>query len=147
MEWWQSIGLKGENLILREHEKDELSHYSVGTSDVEYRFPFTAPGFGELEGIAHRGDYDLKQHQEHSRVKLEYFDTTRGETLPNGGKKGEKYLPHCIEPAAGLDRGVLASSARPTRATRAGQAPSSSSCTRAWPRSRPRSSRSLTRMA
>jgi glycyl-tRNA synthetase len=108
MEWWQSIGLKGENLILREHDKDELSHYSQGTSDVEYRFPFTAPGFGELEGIAHRGDYDLKQHQEHSRTKLEYFDTTRGETLPNGGKKGEKYLPHCIEPAAGLDRGVLA---------------------------------------
>ncbi len=108
MEWWQSIGLKGENLILREHDKDELSHYSVGTSDVEYRFPFTAPGFGELEGIAHRGDYDLRQHQTHSKAKLEYFDTTRGETLPNGGKKGEKYLPHCIEPAAGLDRGALA---------------------------------------
>jgi glycyl-tRNA synthetase len=108
MEWWQSIGLKGENLILREHAKDELSHYSQGTSDVEYRFPFTAPGFGELEGIAHRGDYDLRQHQEHSKVKLDYFDTTRGETLPNGSKKGERYLPHCIEPAAGLDRGVLA---------------------------------------
>ncbi|MGQ0627731.1 MAG: glycine--tRNA ligase [Phycisphaerales bacterium] len=108
MEWWQSIGLAGENLILREHDKDELSHYSVGTSDVEYRFPFTAPGFGELEGIAHRGDFDLRQHQTHSRVKLDYFDTTRGETLPNGGKKGERYLPHCIEPAAGLDRGALA---------------------------------------
>jgi glycyl-tRNA synthetase len=108
MEWWQSIGLKGENLILREHAKDELSHYSVGTSDVEYRFPFTAPGFGELEGIAHRGSYDLTQHQTHSKVKLDYFDTTRGETLPNGGKKGERYMPHCIEPAAGLDRGALA---------------------------------------
>jgi glycyl-tRNA synthetase len=108
MEWWQSIGLAGENLILREHAKDELSHYSQGTSDVEYRFPFTAPGFGELEGIAHRGDYDLRQHQEHSKVKLDYFDTTRGETLPNGAKKGERYLPHCIEPAAGLDRGALA---------------------------------------
>ncbi len=108
MEWWQSIGLAGENLILREHAADELSHYSKGTSDVEYRFPFTAPGFGELEGIAHRGDYDLTQHQKHSGVKLEYFDTDRGEVLPNGGKKGERYLPHCIEPAAGLDRGVLA---------------------------------------
>jgi glycyl-tRNA synthetase len=108
MEWWQSIGLKGENLILREHDKDELSHYSQGTSDVEYRFPFTAPGFGELEGIAHRGDFDLTQHQKHSGVKLDYFDTTRGETLPNGAKKGERYIPHCIEPAAGLDRGVLA---------------------------------------
>ncbi len=108
MEWWQSIGLAGENLILREHDKDELSHYSRGTSDVEYKFPFTDPGFGELEGIAHRGDYDLTQHQTHSRNKLDYFDTTRGETLPNGGKKGERYMPHCIEPAAGLDRGALA---------------------------------------
>ncbi|CAG1002927.1 glycyl-tRNA synthetase [Phycisphaerales bacterium] len=108
MEWWKSIGLAGENLILREHEKDELSHYSQGTSDVEYRFPFTAPGFGELEGIAHRGDYDLKQHQEHSKTKLQYFDATRGELAPNGQPKGEWYLPHCIEPAAGLDRGVLA---------------------------------------
>ncbi|MBL9002425.1 MAG: glycine--tRNA ligase [Phycisphaerae bacterium] len=108
MEWWKSIGLAGDNLILREHDKDELSHYSCGTSDVEYRFPFTAPGFGELEGIAHRGDYDLTQHQKHSGVKLDYFDTTRGETLPNGSRKGERYLPHCIEPAAGLDRGVLA---------------------------------------
>jgi len=108
MEWWKSIGLAGENLILREHEKDELSHYSQGTSDVEYRFPFTAPGYGELEGIAHRGNYDLTQHQTHSGVKLEYNDTDRGELLPNGGRRGERYLPHCIEPAAGLDRGVLA---------------------------------------
>ncbi len=108
MEWWKSLGLAGENLILREHDKDELSHYSQGTSDVEYRFPFTAPGFGELEGIAHRGDYDLTQHQKHSKIKLDYFDTTRGEVLPNGGKKGERYMPHCIEPAAGLDRGALA---------------------------------------
>jgi len=108
MEWWQSIGLRGENLILREHDKDELSHYSCGTSDVEYRFPFTAPGFGELEGIAHRGDYDLTQHAKHSGAKLEYFDQSRGEKLPNGSTKGERYMPHCIEPAAGLDRGVLA---------------------------------------
>jgi glycyl-tRNA synthetase len=108
MAWWQKIGLAGDNLVLREHDKDELSHYSVGTSDVEYRFPFTAPGFGELEGIAHRGDYDLRQHQQHSGTKLDYFDTDRGELLPNGSKKGERYLPHCIEPAAGLDRGVLA---------------------------------------
>ncbi|MBI1189344.1 MAG: glycine--tRNA ligase [Tepidisphaera sp.] len=108
MNWWKSIGLAGDNLILREHDKDELSHYSQGTSDVEYRFPFTSPGFGELEGIAHRGDYDLTQHQKHSGTKLDYFDTTRGERLPNGSKKGERYIPHCIEPAAGLDRGVLA---------------------------------------
>ena len=108
MDWWKSIGLAGENLILREHEKDELSHYSQGTSDVEYRFPFTAPGFGELEGIAHRGNYDLTQHAKVSGAKLEYFDQERGELLPNGSRRGERYLPHCIEPAAGLDRGVLA---------------------------------------
>ncbi len=108
MEWWKSLGLAGDNLILREHEQDELSHYSQGTSDVEYRFPFTAPGFGELEGIAHRGDFDLRQHQQHSKAKLEYFDTERGEVLPNGSRRGERYLPHCIEPAAGLDRGALA---------------------------------------
>ncbi|MCA9279284.1 MAG: glycine--tRNA ligase [Phycisphaerales bacterium] len=108
MEWWQSIGLAGVNLTLREHDKDELSHYSVGTSDVEYKFPFTAPEFGELEGIAHRGNFDLTQHQKHSGAKLEYFDTERGELAPNGQPKGERYLPHCIEPAAGLDRGVLA---------------------------------------
>ncbi|MFM9994886.1 MAG: glycine--tRNA ligase [Phycisphaerales bacterium] len=108
MEWWTSLGLAGENLRLREHAKDELSHYSTGTSDVEYRFPFTYPDFGELEGIAHRGCFDLEQHQKHSGAKLEYFDQDRGELLPNGSKKGERYLPHVIEPAAGLDRGVLA---------------------------------------
>jgi len=108
MEWWKSLGLAGDNLILREHEKDELAHYSKATSDIEYRFPFTAPGFGELEGVAYRGNFDLTQHQEHSKVKMDYFDTDRGETLPNGAKKGERYIPHVIEPSAGLDRGVLA---------------------------------------
>ncbi|MFI4853448.1 MAG: glycine--tRNA ligase [Phycisphaerales bacterium JB065] len=111
MAWWESIGLAGANLRLREHDQDELAHYAkdgAGTADVEYKYPFTAPDYGELEGIAHRADFDLKQHQEHSKVKLEYFDTTRGELAPNGQPKGERYLPHCIEPAAGLDRGVLA---------------------------------------
>lgn len=108
MDWWKAIGLAGENLILREHDKDELSHYSQGTSDVEYRFPFTAPGYGELEGIAHRGNYDLTQHETVSKAKMKYFDAERGELLPNGSRKGEWYIPHCIEPAAGLDRGALA---------------------------------------
>ncbi len=108
MTWWQSIGLKGENLILREHEKDELAHYSQATSDIEYRFPFTAPGFGELEGIAYRGNFDLSQHQKHSGTKMEYRDTARGEILPNGSRRGVAYIPHVIEPSAGLDRGVLA---------------------------------------
>jgi glycyl-tRNA synthetase len=111
MQWWKDLGLAGDNLILREHDSDELAHYAkdgAGTSDVEYRFPFTAPGFGELEGIAHRSDFDLRQHQTHSKKKMEYHDTTRGEPLPNGQPKGEWYLPHVIEPSAGLDRGVLA---------------------------------------
>lgn len=113
MEWWKSLGLAGSNLILREHDRDELAHYAkegAGTSDVEYRFPFTAPGFGELEGIAHRTDFDLRQHALHSGLgdKLKYFDSTRGELAPNGQPKGEKYFPHVIEPSAGLDRGVLA---------------------------------------
>lgn len=108
MAWWRSVGLGGDNLRLREHERDELSHYSTATCDIEYRFPFTAPDFGELEGVAHRGCYDLTQHTEHSGVRLDYFDTERGETLPNGSRKGERYIPHVIEPAAGLDRGALA---------------------------------------
>jgi glycyl-tRNA synthetase len=99
--WWQSIGLTSDNLKLRPHEKDELAHYAKegeGTFDIEYRFPFTAPDFGELEGVAHRVDYDLRQHQEHARTKLAYFDP----------ETRESYLPHVIEPAAGLTRGVLA---------------------------------------
>jgi glycyl-tRNA synthetase len=114
MAWWESIGLAGENLILREHDADELSHYSTGTSDVEYKFPFTAPGYGELEGIAHRGCFDLTQHAEHSGAKLEYFDTElQAELQAQGLPKEEinarsRYMPHVIEPAAGLDRGVLA---------------------------------------
>jgi glycyl-tRNA synthetase len=99
--FWRELGLHSDNLQLRPHEKDELAHYAkegAGTFDIEYRFPFTAPGFGELEGVAHRVDYDLRQHQEHSRQKLGYFDP----------ETRESYLPHVIEPAAGLSRGVLA---------------------------------------
>lgn len=101
--WWQSIGLTGQNLTLREHEADELAHYAkegAGTSDVEYRFPFTDPGFGELEGIAHRTDFDLRQHAEHCGLgdRLKYFDQDRH----------ERYFPHVIEPSAGVDRGSLA---------------------------------------
>jgi len=109
--WWKSLGLHGDNLQLREHDRDELAHYAktgAGTSDIEYRFPFSAPGFGELEGVAHRSDFDLTQHQKHARVKLDYFDADRGELLPNGSHKGERFTPHVIEPSAGLDRGVLA---------------------------------------
>jgi glycyl-tRNA synthetase len=101
--WWQKIGLAGANLILREHDRDELAHYAkegAGTSDIEYRFPFTAPGFGELEGIAHRADFDLKAHATHCGKgdKMRYFDQ----------EQNDRYFPHVIEPSAGADRGTLA---------------------------------------
>jgi glycyl-tRNA synthetase len=99
--FWRAIGLTSDNIRMRDHDQDELSHYAkagLGTADIEYRFPFTAPDFGELEGIAHRCDFDLTQHQAHSKVKLEYLDPV----------SQEKFMPHVIEPAAGLTRGVLA---------------------------------------
>jgi len=97
MDWWLSMGVSKENLIFRDHDADELAHYSQACVDVEYKYPFTTPNFGELEGIAHRGCFDLTQHQEHAKCKLEYFDQERN----------ERYLPHVIEPASGLTRGVL----------------------------------------
>ena len=100
--FWKLAGLSEANMQMRDHDSDELSHYAkagLGTADIEYRFPFTAPGFGELEGIAHRCDFDLTQHQEHSGQKLEYVDPERDNA---------KYIPHVIEPASGLTRGVLA---------------------------------------
>lgn len=96
--FWKAIGLSGDNILMREHGADELVFYSKGTFDIEYKFPFTDPGFGELEGIAYRTDYDLTQHQEHSKVKLEYMDPVTN----------ERFIPHVVEPAAGLTRGVLA---------------------------------------
>ncbi|MCA9527959.1 MAG: glycine--tRNA ligase, partial [Myxococcales bacterium] len=103
MAWWESIGLKAENLRLRAHASDELAHYSDGCFDVEYRFPW---GWDELEGIASRTDYDLNAHSKGSGKKLQYFDADA--TDPETGKKGWRYLPHVIEPAAGATRGVLA---------------------------------------
>ena len=100
-EWWKSIGLTEGNLKMRSHDQDELAHYAkegAGTFDIEYRFPFTAPGYGELEGVAHRGNFDLTQHQTHSKTKLEYFEP----------ETKARFVPHVIEPAAGLSRGVLA---------------------------------------
>lgn len=112
MEWWQSLGLAGDNLRLYDTPKKDLAHYAQAGSDVEYRFPFTYPDFGELEGVAHRGDFDLLQHTKHSGTKLDFFDTERGAMVKQkDGREipaGERFVPHCIEPAAGLDRGVLA---------------------------------------
>ncbi len=95
MRWYTELGIREENLTLRPHDADELSHYSSATSDVEYRFPM---GYSELEGIANRGDFDLTQHAEFSGEKLEYFDQ----------QTGDRYVPHVIEPAAGVDRAMLA---------------------------------------
>ena len=98
LDWWASLGVNPSNLRRREHLPDELAHYSTACADVEYRYPFNADGdYGELEGIAHRGCFDLRQHQTHGKTKLEYFDPERN----------ERFLPHVIEPASGLTRGVL----------------------------------------
>ena len=93
--WYTDLGLRPDYLRVRPHDADELSHYSSGTSDVEYLFPI---GWSELEGIANRGDFDLKQHAKFSGEKLEYFDQ----------QTKERYVPHVIEPAAGADRATLA---------------------------------------
>jgi glycyl-tRNA synthetase len=94
-DWYLALGIRPDHLRLRPHESDELSHYSSQTSDIEYRFPI---GWSELEGIANRGDFDLRQHSEFSGQTLEYFDQ----------QTGERYVPHVIEPAAGADRATLA---------------------------------------
>jgi glycyl-tRNA synthetase len=95
LEWYVRLGITRERLRLRPHDPDELSHYSSATSDVEYLFPI---GWSELEGIANRGDFDLSQHATHSGERLEYHDS----------QTGERYVPHVIEPAAGVGRSVLA---------------------------------------
>ncbi|MGI9018618.1 MAG: glycine--tRNA ligase [Euzebya sp.] len=94
-DWYAQYGMNPDNLRIRPHATDELSHYSKGTVDVEYRFPM---GWGELEGIANRGVFDLTQHSEFSGKDLSYFDQAAD----------ERYIPAVIEPAAGVDRTVLA---------------------------------------
>ena len=93
-DWVLDYGLKEESIRLREHTQQELSHYSRATTDIEFRFPF---GWGELWGIAHRGDFDLLQHQSFSKKDLQYTDPTNG----------NKYIPHVVEPALGVDRLTL----------------------------------------
>ena len=92
--WLLSLGIKEQNLRMREHSKEELSFYSKGTTDIEYLFPF---GWGELWGIADRTDYDLSRHMEASKEDLTYLDT----------ETGEKYVPYCVEPSVGVDRVFL----------------------------------------
>jgi len=95
MEWYQSLGIKENHLQLREHEENELAHYAKKTVDIEYLYPW---GWGELEGIANRGSYDLLSHQENSGKDLTYFDSVND----------EKYIPSVIEPAGGLTRTLFA---------------------------------------
>jgi glycyl-tRNA synthetase len=100
MAWYRSLGLNPASLRLRAQEGDELSHYSKATSDIEYRFPtgWFSDGWAEIEGIANRTDFDLKQHSSFSGKDLSYFDD----------ESNERYIPYVIEPSAGVDRGVLA---------------------------------------
>lgn len=95
LNWYSALGIPADMLRLRAHDADELSHYSSGTADVEYLFPW---GWDELEGIANRGDYDLSQHAEHSGERLDYFDQATD----------SRYVPHVIEPAAGATRTMAA---------------------------------------
>jgi len=93
--WYMDLGMKKENLKLRVHDKEELAHYAAGCTDVEYNFPF---GWSELEGIANRTDYDLKQHAQFSGKDLQYQDPVTN----------EKIYPYVIEPSGGCDRATLA---------------------------------------
>ncbi|MHB8897434.1 MAG: glycine--tRNA ligase [Thermoguttaceae bacterium] len=121
-QWYQDLGLAGERLRLRDHDPEELSHYSTGTADIEYAFPFLRPGeFGELEGIAHRGDFDLRSHMEGkldpNTRPLEVERDEKGQPRHRGSGKDlsyfddlskERFTPHVIEPSAGADRATLA---------------------------------------
>lgn len=95
VKWLKDLGMDDNNIKLRDHDKEELSHYSNATTDIEYRFPF---GWGELWGIADRTDFDLKQHIDHSGQDMSYQDP----------ETNEKYVPYCIEPSLGADRVTLA---------------------------------------
>ena len=95
LQWYVDLGIPAEMLRLRPHDEDELSHYSAGTSDIEFAYPW---GWGELEGVAQRTNYDLNQHAQHSGEKLDYFDQA----------SNERYVPYVIEPAAGVNRAMAA---------------------------------------
>ncbi|TSD65473.1 glycine--tRNA ligase [Aeromicrobium piscarium] len=98
MSWYTGLGVDPENLRLYEHPAEKLSHYSKRTVDIEYRFGFTGSEWGELEGVANRTDFDLKTHSEHSGQDLSYFDQ----------QNNERWIPYVIEPAAGLNRSMMA---------------------------------------
>ena len=95
LSYYIGLGIKKENLRLREHDKEELAHYAKGCFDIDYKFPI---GWSEIEGIANRGNFDLTQHSKHSGKNLDYFDE----------EKNERYIPYVIEPSSGVDRTFLA---------------------------------------
>ncbi|MCB0928708.1 MAG: glycine--tRNA ligase [Mycobacterium sp.] len=98
LQWYIDLGIDPENLRLYEHPLEKLSHYSAGTTDIEYKFGFAGSGWGELEGIANRTDFDLRTHGEHSGTDLSYYDQATD----------TRYVPYVIEPAAGLTRSLMA---------------------------------------
>ncbi len=122
--WYTELGLRGENLRFREHDPDELAHYAKACVDVEYRFPFGSGDWQELEGIANRTDYDLRQHQRGIRTLNKWYendrDLTKIELAEEAGnynkgplsyfddEKKQRYIPYVIEPSAGIDRSALA---------------------------------------
>lgn len=121
-QWYTDLGISADNLILRDHTADELAHYSVGTADIEYHYPFNEENeYGELEGISHRGDFDLRSHMEGKLVpkngELVVEQDEHGRPKHRGSGKDltyfddqtrERFVPHVIEPAAGADRATLA---------------------------------------
>ncbi|MEX1097358.1 MAG: glycine--tRNA ligase [Planctomycetales bacterium] len=122
-QWYLNLGITSDNLQLRDHAQEELAHYSVGTADIEYAFPFLEPGeYGELEGVAHRGDFDLRSHAEGKLVAgpegcFVVETDANGQPKYKGSGKDlqyfddqtrERFYPHVIEPAAGADRATLA---------------------------------------
>jgi glycyl-tRNA synthetase len=121
-QWYLDMGLPKERLRMREHDAAELAHYSVGTADIEYAFPFLPEGeFGELEGVAHRGDFDLRSHTEGKLVRegdeLVIEKDANGAPKWRGSGKDmsyyddlrkERYMPHVVEPSSGADRATLA---------------------------------------
>ncbi len=122
--WYLNLGLKKENLRFRDHEKDELAHYAKACVDVEYRFPFGSGDWQELEGIANRTDYDLRQHQRGMRTLNKWYESSKdltkitladeAEDYQSGPlsyfdeEKKKRYIPYVIEPSAGMDRSTLA---------------------------------------
>lgn len=114
--WYKNLGIKQENLRLRPHAQEELAHYAIAATDVEYKFPF---GWSELEGIANRQDFDLQTHEKHSGRDLKYFDE----------ETKKKFWPYVVEPAAGVDRAALAflvdayEEKHPTEVDSSGQSP------------------------